>query len=581
MNFLKKYTLILSLIFVSSIASFGQYGNEWIDFNKTYYKFQSDETGLHRISYQALSESDIPLVGADFKLITAGEEIPIYVTTNGTFGSDDFIEFYGTKNDGAFDTQLYEDPFYQPQVEFSLFDDTRTYFLVSDSSQPNLRFEGEQNDVSNFGTPEPYFLHESILLPTNTFHFGEPLNIYEPSHDETHYHYPSTFDKGEGFVSSVIADMTDLLPTGENHGVNFKLNNEQLYETASIDAVVNFKMVGRSHKENTSNNQHFSIEIGDELLEEDYFTGFDIKNYEFNVPLSLLNTELDFFNEVSTQFNIKGYDGIDNGIEYNTKVSVCKASLVYPRNFNLEGHSSFLFNLELPSTKYFQIDNFDNAGAAVLYDLTANKRIIPTVENDHHKFVLNADGQAAHKLFIANEDLAIEINSLRPKQFRDFTNPVYQGNYIILTTSALIPGPTELLADYVQDYKNYRSSETGGSFDVSVVWINELYDQFAQGIQQHPLAIKNFVDFAMDNWSNTPEYLNILGKGLRYEKSRFDLSLAEVSLIPSYGFTASDNYFGIRNRMETPQLAIGRVPVKSREEIGVDLDKIIAHESTR
>ena len=106
----------------------GQYANNWIDFSKTYYKFQTDQDGLHRISYASLTATDLPLNGGEFQLFYKGQQIPIYVTTNGAFGSSDYIEFYGQENDGTFDTQLFETPEMQLQDFTSLFHNESTYF---------------------------------------------------------------------------------------------------------------------------------------------------------------------------------------------------------------------------------------------------------------------------------------------------------------------------------------------------------------------------------------------------------------------------------------------------------------------
>ncbi|HNF48201.1 MAG TPA: hypothetical protein PLF48_02395, partial [Chitinophagales bacterium] len=111
---MKKLLAIVFLITLCRSLGFAQpYGNEWIDYNKTYYKFKIAQDGLCRINYATLIATGIPaaqLKGTDFKLICNGEEIPIYVTTANQFTASDFIEFYGEKNDGSVDTRLYKNP---------------------------------------------------------------------------------------------------------------------------------------------------------------------------------------------------------------------------------------------------------------------------------------------------------------------------------------------------------------------------------------------------------------------------------------------------------------------------------------
>ena len=63
------------------------------------------------------------------------------------------------------------------------------------------------------------------------------------------------------------------------------------------------------------------------------------------------------------------------------------------------------------------------------------------------------------------------------------------------------------------DYLNYRTSSAGGSFNAQLMDINELTDQFAFGIQKHPLAIKNFINYARNTFFQKPEFVFLIGRG--------------------------------------------------------------------
>lgn len=78
------------------------YGNEWINYSKTYYKIQVGQEGLYRIPFSTLQAEGLGSnAGSGYKMFTRGQEVPIYVTTNGTFGTSDYIEFIGEINDGS------------------------------------------------------------------------------------------------------------------------------------------------------------------------------------------------------------------------------------------------------------------------------------------------------------------------------------------------------------------------------------------------------------------------------------------------------------------------------------------------
>ena len=105
----KLYTIILTL-FVSVPFLQAQmwngsdtlYGNEWINFDQTYFKIMIAEDGMYRISKATLDGVGISLntiEGKEFQLFYMGEEAPIYVSTSSFFGDNDYIEFYGATID--------------------------------------------------------------------------------------------------------------------------------------------------------------------------------------------------------------------------------------------------------------------------------------------------------------------------------------------------------------------------------------------------------------------------------------------------------------------------------------------------
>src|SRR5947207_11934134 len=97
--------LLLILVFIGCVRSgYSQLiGNEWINYGQTYFKFQVVKDGLYRLNYSTLQNFGVPVSsinGSNFQIFARGHEIPIYVTTTGILGANDYIEFYATYNDG-------------------------------------------------------------------------------------------------------------------------------------------------------------------------------------------------------------------------------------------------------------------------------------------------------------------------------------------------------------------------------------------------------------------------------------------------------------------------------------------------
>ena len=70
----------------------------------------------------------------------------------------------------------------------------------------------------------------------------------------------------------------------------------------------------------------------------------------------------------------------------------------------------------------------------------------------------------------------------------------------------------------VEDYKAYRQSPDGGGYNVSIIDIEEITDQFAFGIKKHPLAIKNFLRYGRNTFSAVPKFVFIIGRGIAYNE---------------------------------------------------------------
>src|SRR6185295_15871883 len=121
-----KRRILLCIVLFTGLLAQAQYNNEWIDYNKTYFKFKVGATGLYRITQPMLASVGIQGAPADqFQLWRNGVEVPIYTSIpTGTFGGADYIEFWGLMNDGKSDTKLYSNPTFQMSDHLSLFTDT-------------------------------------------------------------------------------------------------------------------------------------------------------------------------------------------------------------------------------------------------------------------------------------------------------------------------------------------------------------------------------------------------------------------------------------------------------------------------
>ena len=146
---MKRFLLLFFIIAGFTVQ--GQvYNNEWIDYNKTYYKFKVGVTGLYRITFNDLSTMGISSASAEhFQLWRNGKEIPLYTTSaSGQISADGYLEFWGERNDGKPDTKIYQVPDYQLSDKISLQTDTAAFFLTVNPGGGNLRLAETVNNVA-------------------------------------------------------------------------------------------------------------------------------------------------------------------------------------------------------------------------------------------------------------------------------------------------------------------------------------------------------------------------------------------------------------------------------------------------
>mgnify|MGYP006879025510 FL=1 len=140
---MKRSIPVLIFLFSSLVMKAQTYGHEWINHDQTYLRFYLTANSLYRIDQEtldaAVTASGFSLASIDprnFQLFYMGEEQYIHVEgeSDGVFDATDFIEFYGQRNDGVFDAQLYNNPDDQVHQYSSLFTDTAAYYLTWNSS---------------------------------------------------------------------------------------------------------------------------------------------------------------------------------------------------------------------------------------------------------------------------------------------------------------------------------------------------------------------------------------------------------------------------------------------------------------
>ncbi len=570
--YMKKRLLLLYIGIIFCVTSFWTatkaaaqmatiYNNEWIDYSRTYFKIKVVEEGLHEIPYNTLAQFGVALDGNSLKMYHNGQEIPLQISTANTLSDGDYIRFYGEKNDGILDRQLFPRPEWQLQDKTSLFSDTAVYYLTwFPDKHDGLRWQEAANDISNPPAKEQYFIHTKLEPYVNAYGGGVSFRQLGGSDN-----YLGDFGNGEGFTSATI-DGT--------YAKDFLVSTPSVYTNAG-NATIETRIIGQSDNALLIYDHHIHVKVNDEILADTTYEGRENITFTFDIPINELNVD------DTTKVTVHSLQDISS----SDRNSVAYVKVTYPHTYDFEGTRNFRFQLPQTSNdRYIEVSNFIGGSQPILYDLSNNIFTRPIVDNSTgqavYRFMLKGlGGSSVRDLVLSNtSDLgAVKIvQQVKTASFTDFSAMQKQGNYIILTHPKLRRGDV----DEVQRYEDYRISESGGNYTVATVNVEELYDQFAWGIGKHPLAIRNFVNYAVDTWDIAPEYLLLLGKGIGYDNTRNDSVQYRKCLVPSYGQTASDMLLSARDVFtNVSQLATGRVPAQKPAHIKAYLDKVIEYES--
>jgi hypothetical protein len=134
--------------------------------------------------------------------------------------------------------------------------------------------------------------------------------------------------------------------------------------------------------------------------------------------------------------------------------------------------------------------------------------------------------------------------------------------------------------DALQPLKQLRESQ---GLRVALIDVEDLYDEFSFG-NKSPKAIKDFLTLAKSNWRTPPRFVLLVGDASFDPKNYLgfgDFDFVPTKLIDtSYLETASDDWFVDLSNDGLPEMAIGRLPVRTVEEAGIVISKIIGYERT-
>ncbi len=562
----KLYNLVI-LVFFFTASAYGQTSsNAWIPFaagqpysTQQYFRVSVWKEGIYRLSFNDLQSAGVPVTTwfdpQRYQLFNKGLEQFIRVldqNADNIFNPGDYIEFYGKANDGESDTQLYDTPSSQPNTFYSLFNDTAAYFLTYNLFSNSNRRMPVETDMNFNGYPlQQNYIYNDLQLFTNNYNIGNrDLNDIADN----------SYTRGEGFYS-------DPFPYSSPKDVIFNVNH---FDAAGPQPHAQVVAMGRN-----ANPHPYQVKGGGSILIDSIVFGYEMVTHD--LPLNNLPG--------SGAYTVQFTPLPDPTMSVNENFwQLSYVQLSYPKTFDFTGETlPYKLTISNGSDKaYVELSNV-SAADAQLYIVSGDtvKYITLDKSGTPVKGLVPVYGSSVKCYLLDASQIMNASGNVTISNINDDPDPNVTGRFINYLEAAAnadyIMISNKLIWNAALDYKAYRATTNHTPFLADV---DQLYDQFSWGIRKHPLSIRLFADFLLDNMSTPPQYLFLLGKSVISHDARNGVGYAK-NLVPTYGEPASDQMFTSQlNTTEfKPEMATGRLAAQSDADVQLYLNKVMSFEA--
>ena len=135
--------------------------------------------------------------------------------------------------------------------------------------------------------------------------------------------------------------------------------------------------------------------------------------------------------------------------------------------------------------------------------------------------------------------------------------------------------------DFMTSLDPLKALRESQGLSVALVNVEDIYDEFNFGAKS-PQAIKDFLEYARDHWATAPRFVLLVGDATfdpRNFQAMGDYDFVPTKLLDTTRLeTASDDWFVDFNEDRLPEMAIGRLPVRTPDGADTVVNKIVAYE---
>lgn len=266
----------------------------------------------------------------------------------------------------------------------------------------------------------------------------------------------------------------------------------------------------------------------------------------------------------------------------SAKIFLDYIEIIYPRYLRAAGDNFILFGKDTTATIDYTITNFSSSTIQA-FDVTnfADAKLISnaTTSGGQIRFLANEIKGSPSKYFIVSSNgYKIPSNGIK------VDNMNIRGN--IAGSEMIVIAPKDFKTQ-AERYAKYRSSESPNKLSTQVFYVDEILNEFSCGMMD-PLAIRDFLKYAFENWQIKPLYVLLFGDAsydylntIKDNKNFVPAWETENSISELSSYPSDDYFVRVSGNDLKPDLAIGRLTVQTTKEADNAIDKIINYETVQ
>jgi predicted RecA/RadA family phage recombinase len=204
----------------------------------------------------------------------------------------------------------------------------------------------------------------------------------------------------------------------------------------------------------------------------------------------------------------------------------------------------------------------------------APQELVGTIKKGSASYavVLRVPGSSQKTLWAFADDRASRVDGVAANQPSSLKQPVNGADFVVVTRR-----------DFFSALEPLKAAREAQGLATAVVDLDDVYDEFSFG-QKTPQAIKDFLSYAKTSWKKKPRFA-MFGGDASYDARNY-LGRGDYDLVPSklmdteFLETASDDWLVDFNDDGLPDLAVGRLPARTAQEMTGMVTKIVNYEKS-